>query len=245
MISKRNIFIALTVTLLVLIALGIFALAQFKRFLYPPAPPMPAVVSATMPDILAHLETTLRTKAPHILETLQPGLSTNEISKLETKFNLKLPDDIKQLYQWRNGARPMTTAVEDFFPLYRFVPLDEVLAARVDLTNQMASTTIIQRAASSVLAGHRRSWLCFFDDGSGNGYFYDPERKGEQDAIFYNDMEDAEYIFFPSLKNVLAGVGRCYEKGAFKVKAGEHGPELDEDYQAAEQLWHEFGASRP
>jgi len=243
MSRAQKVYIVLAISFVVLAGFGYFGMAKFREFLYPPAPPMPAVVSATMPDILAQLETTLKAKAPHILETLQPGLSTDEVAKLETKFNIKLPDDIKQLYQWRNGARPNTNTLEEFFPLYQFVPLQEMLEER-EIIDKQQPTSFVQRAATKALIGHRDSWLCLFADGAGNGYFYDPKRTVEQGSYFYHYMEDADFLFFPSMKNVMAGVARCYEKEAFKVKPGTNSVELDENYEAAEKIWTEFGARR-
>ena len=159
--------------------------------------------------------------------------------------SIYLPEDIKQLYKWRNGSRPMTNRVEDFFPLYRFVPLDEACAEKTGVAKQVQSVSIIQRTGYSLFAGHHDSWLCIFSDGSGNGYFYDHKRKQAEGLVFYNYADEADYMFFPSMKNVLAGVARCYETGAFKAKATNAVFELEENYEAASKIWGEFGAGRP
>jgi cell wall assembly regulator SMI1 len=205
---------------------------------------MPAEVSMPMNEVLARLEGVLRTNAPQVLATLQPGLSEQAIAKLEKDFGVNLPDDIKELYQWHNGSRPATNVLEEFLPLYRYVPLDEALTERKTIQQQAQSANLIGRVGGNLFAGHRDSWICLFDDGAGNGYFYDPKRKPAEGSVFYNYMDEADYTFFPCTKNVLAGVAACYEHGAFSVKASQGSYELDEDYEAAAKIWSEFGVSR-
>jgi hypothetical protein len=59
--------------------------------------------------------------------------------------------------------------------------------------------------------------------------------------VFYNFTEEASFVFFPSAKNLMAGVTKCYESGVFHVKPGSSPPELEEDFQQAEKVWKEFG----
>lgn len=41
---------------------------------------------------------------------------------------------------------------------------------------------------------------------------------------------------FPSAKNLMAGITRCYEEGAFRLKRGLWPPELDEDSERAQRI---------
>jgi hypothetical protein len=41
----------------------------------------------------------------------------------------------------------------------------------------------------------------------------------------------------------MAGIAKCYEQGAFRVKPGSTPPQLDEDFEQAAKIWREFGAS--
>ena len=102
---------------------------------------------------------------------------------------------------------------------------------------------MVQRAAFGVFAGHRRSWITLFDDGCGDGYFFDPKRKPQEGAVFYSFAEDGSYVFFPSLGNLLAGAAKCYEVGAFSWTNGPSGPHLEEDFNQSRKVWDEFGSS--
>src|SRR6516225_5507290 len=75
-----------------------------RRFFYPPAPPMPSVVSKPTAQILAELEAIMRNKAPQVLDQMQTGLSDQEITALERQAGIQLPDEIRALYRWRNGC---------------------------------------------------------------------------------------------------------------------------------------------
>ena len=214
-----------------------------ERFFYPLAPPMPPVVSKSTSQILSELEATLKTNAPRVLEHMQAGLSDGEIKKLELAAGIQLPADIKTLYRWHDGCQSRDPLSFSPIPGHRFLPLNESLGLSSILSNQLASATASQRAVANVVAGHRKSWICLFDDGSGDGYFYDPKRKTEEGAIFYTFTQDASFVFFPSLKNLLAGTVKCYETGAYSWTNQPSGPGLDEDFDKSKAVWDEFGAS--
>jgi cell wall assembly regulator SMI1 len=214
-----------------------------QTFLYPLAPPMPAVVDESMPEILAHLESVLKTNAPQVLATLRPGISPDQISQLEQQYHVQLPDDIAAIYEWHDGAAAMsTTNYLDFIPIHRFVPLEEMLSEKDDETKGQATATPVQKAVSRTLTGFRDNWYCLFDDGTGNGYYFDPTRKPAEGAVFSGYVEDNDYTFFPSPKNLMAGIAKCYGQGAFRIKPGSEPLQLDEDFDQAAKIWKEFGA---
>lgn len=240
---KRIVAIALMVVAGLLVVSALLIPGAIRRFFYPPAPPMPSVVDKSTAQILSELEGAMRSKAPKVLDQMQTGLSDGEIAALEGQSGVRLPDEIKTLYRWRNGCRSSDPRVAGPIPGHRFVPLKEALGLVTALSNQVAQVTAVQRAAIGLLAGHRRSWISLFDDGSGDGYFFDPKRKPEEGAVFYSFAEDGSYVFFPSLRNLLAGTVKCYEKGAFLWTNGPSGPHLDEDFNQSRRIWDEFGAS--
>lgn len=232
------------IAVVVLILLGLGARKKMTQFFYPVAPAMPAVVGESMPEILARLETVLQTNAPHVLAGLQPGLSTAEIAKLEERYQVRLPEDIKAIYAWHNGSAGTTNYLSgDFIPIHRFLPLEEALADHVCSRPGLASP--VQMAAAFFLTSHRDSWISLFADGAGDGYWYDPKRPAAEGAVFYNFTETGTYEFFPSAKNLMAGIAKAYEIGIFRVKPGSKPPELDEDFERAQKFWDEFGASNP
>src|SRR6185436_8749238 len=119
--------------------LGIFALiavltaavlligpSMLRSSLYPKAHRLPAVVSETAEQLLAHLQTVLETNAPVIAQSLQPGLTDAQISELETRGGFHLSADLKALYRWHNGMA--TNAPDGLLPGQQFLSLEEMVA---------------------------------------------------------------------------------------------------------------------
>ena len=93
------------------------------------------------------------------------------------------------------------------------------------------------RAATNVFIAHRQNWIPIFVDGAGDGYFYDPGRP----AFFYNMAEVRYYLWFPSLRNFLAGTIECYASGAFTLSSDGIG--LEEDYDRSFGVWNRVAVS--
>jgi cell wall assembly regulator SMI1 len=247
---KTLLIVSSLLGLIVLIAVGAFIFkTRFDRMMYPLAPPMPPAVSQSMDEILGQLEGQLREKAPQILTNLQPGLSQEKINDLEKSSGIKIPDEIKALYHWHDGIdrsaiKKSGSLIEGPMPYQVFSSLEDALYESRALSNQVAGATPIQRMAFNGLAGYTKNWIRIFGDG-GDGYFYDLNRKPEQGAVFYHSMEEGDYLFFSSPKNLFAGMVKCYQQNAFIWKAETNGACLDEDFEAVDKIWREFGAALP
>src|ERR1700744_1618657 len=204
--KSKRLLIGISVFALVIAAVistVFFAVSKFNQSNYPTAPPMPPAVSQSMEEILVQLEGELRTNAPDVLTNLRPGLSMDKIDELEKQAQIKIPADIKAIYHWRDGYYREKSKVSGFqktvpMPGGYFMPLEESLETRRILNNQLAGATLAQLTAYQTLAGFTKTWLTLFDDGGGDGYFYDPDRRPEQGAIFSHDMEPGDYTFFSS-----------------------------------------------
>lgn len=240
---SRIMTIGIVIALVLFVALIFMAKTGIRRFFYPTAPPMPVTVATPVSEVIVRLESVLKTKAPYVLESLQPGLTSEQIGNLEKESGIRLPDEIRAIYQWRNGtARPSKGVLNDFIPIHRFLSLEEALGEKTITQSQVSKATTLQRAASRVFAGHRDSWICLFSDGAGDGYYFDPTRKLSEGAVFYCFAETTSYTFFPSIKNLLSAITKCYERDVFYIKQGSNPPELEENFELAPKIWHEFGS---
>jgi len=226
----------------VTLAAGILSAAPWtlRSFFYPKPAGLPPVVAKSMEELLPRLQAALEKRAPEVVKLLQPGLTTEEIAGLEGRGGFKLSPDLRALYRWRNGMLAHGNA--GLLPGRRFLPLGEVVRERTLIAGQVAAQDWYHRLMFSIFAGHRRSWVTIIDDGSGDGYFYDPERTEAAGAFFYNMSETRDYLWFPSLRNFLAGATECYETGA--IKPAKSGGELEEDYVRTRKILERFGLSR-
>ena len=211
-----------------------------RSFFYPKPIGLPPVVTNTTDQLITRLQSVLESNAPIVAQVLQPGLSDAQISALETEGGFLLSDDLRALYRWHNGMT--TNSTVGLLPGQRFRPLDELIRERAIQRQQLASATSVERAAFAVFAGHTRDWLQVLDDGSGDGYFFDPKRKDTEGAFFFHFAEVGYYVWFPSFRNFLSGIIEGYETGCFKVTSDGTG--LDEDTERIQLIWERLAKPR-
>jgi cell wall assembly regulator SMI1 len=222
----------------VLIAGVLVGRSALLSFFYPRPGKLLPVVSETTEQLLMRFQSVLEKQAPEVLRSLQPGLSEEKITELEKKGGFTLSADLHSLYRWRNGSKEYQ---KNLIPGQRFLPLEEVVAERVALKEELKAVSFAQRTFYAVFAGYRKTWVHILDDGAGDGYFYDPSRSGTSGEFFYHLAEGGYYVFFPSLRNFLKGAIDCYEQEIFIVK--DEGANLDEDYDRAMKVWNNLGYS--
>jgi hypothetical protein len=231
--SRKFLLIALAVTTAFVLVVTLAGPQMLRSVFYPKPSSLPDDVNESSDQLIVRLEAVLATNAPIVIKSLQLGLSEAQIAELETGAKIRLPQDIRALYRWRNGMA--TNSTVGLLPGQRFLPLQELIAERALIRRRSG-------VAFRILAGHREGWLHVLDDGAGDGYFYDPDRKDSEGAFFFHFGEVAHYLWFPSVRNFLSGVIACYESGA--VRASADGKSLEEDSRKTEQIWSRFGKSR-
>lgn len=237
-----KIAIGAAIAIVMVMAFQFWAHTQARMFFCPLAPPMPGAVNLPMSEVLRRLTLILQAKSPHVLPGLQPGVSALEIRKLEQQYNVQLPNDIIAIYEWRDGARysPMYLG-DNFIPLHRFVPLEEAL--KRERTEAKRPAMRFRLAMARIFFGYRDRWFCLLDDGAGGGCFFDLTRKPSEGAIFCTFTEDNALTYFPSPKNLMAGIAMCYAQGAYHLKVRRSHLEVDENLDQSAKIWKAFGAS--
>lgn len=241
---KRILLLVLGASLLLLavlaVAVVLFVRSSMRRFAdlsYPIASSMPPEVEGSMDEVLSRLETALAANAPQTLAALQPGLSADRISELEKQGGITLSPELRALYRWRNGLP--SDASHDFIPGHQFPSLEQVIDRKAAEAKSLASATALQRTSYNAIVGYRTPWLPLFPDAAGDGYFYDPKRAPHEGAVFFHFAEISRYVFFPSAKNLLAGIAECYETGVFSTDSSGR---LVQDYEKTDAVWRKYGS---
>jgi hypothetical protein len=228
-----KILLAVSAFVAIIVMVVILAGPSMQRsFFYPKSHDLPSVVGQATEQLLVRLQSTLDANAPAVARSLQSGLSAAELTELEARGGFRLSDDLRALYRWHDGMQ--TNSTVGLLPGQRFVPLAEVVTERATMQQQKG-------VAFRVFAGYRRGWLHVVDDGAGDGYFYDPKRTDAEGAFFQHFAEAGYYLWFPSLRNFMAGVIDCYESRAVRVTAD--GKNLDEDFERVQKIWERFAKS--
>lgn len=234
--ARKALLTTLAIVVIIVSGLVLAAPSIQRSFFYPKPNGLPPVVDQTTEQLLARLQAVLETNAPVVASVLQPGLPDEQIVALESRGGFRLSDDLRALYRWHNGIA--RTSAIGLLAGERFVPLDEIVQEKSLVGQQVASGSRFQRAAYFVFAGHRKGWIHVLDDGAGDGYFYDPNRTDVEGAFFYHFAENGHYLWFPSVRNFLAGVIECYESRA--LRSGADGKSLDEDIERTQKIWERF-----
>lgn len=86
-------------------------------------------------------------------------------------------------------------------------------------------------------------WLPVFEDISGDGYFYDMARGEARGGVFYCSADTNSYVFFPSIRNLLAGTLKCYKNNIFKIVKYDNQTTLEDGYYQSRTIWLEFGSA--
>jgi cell wall assembly regulator SMI1 len=205
---------------------------------YPEPSGMPASVDGTMESKLQGLDLALKASAPDVMASLQPGLSEEQIAKIEAESGFRLTDDLKALYRWHNGSLPGARA--NLIPSYRFRPLEEAVRCRGEQQKQVAAAGFVNRCVYDLVAGYRTGWLPVIDGQDGVGFFFDPDRNGSPGSFFYFFAENHQLQFFPSIGNFAAGCTEAYNSGIYyRGKDGQ----ITEDYSRSLSLWSRYASS--
>lgn len=212
-----------------------------KKYLYPQAPPMPAAVTTPMDQLLKELEIEMRAKTPEVLKSFLPGLHDFEIDRLEQIAGVKLPPDIRKLYKWHNGQR--SAGIAGPIPGHRFIPLQEAVEEKNNLWRKNHDQNRVRRVFLNSFIKHRKMWLPVFEDISGDGYFYDMARGEARGGVFYCSADTNSYVFFPSIRNLLAGTVKCYKNNIFKIVKYDNQTTLEDGYYQSRTIWLEFGSA--
>jgi hypothetical protein len=209
------------------------------EFFYPTIINTIPPVNEDLAAILNEFEAVLKEKNKTVYDTLNPGLTAEEIRKLEEEYQVKLPEEIAALYMWHNGCSDFEHGLMngEIIPGHWFVPLKYALDQNKSLSQ--GGDTFVQKVFFELFAGHKKTWIILLDDGCSDGYFYDPTQKTGSGYIFYNCAEMSHYVFFSSLKNQLKAFIECYQKDIYRM---DNTMEI-KDYEAAEKVMSKYGVS--
>jgi hypothetical protein len=81
---------------------------------------------ARLTDILEELLASLAWHGEPV-EALKKGLLLSEIEDVISRLPFHLPEEVSELYQWRNGTASTPGEMVNFRPYYRFLPLQEAV----------------------------------------------------------------------------------------------------------------------
>ena len=159
-----------------------------------------------MKSELEKLDKNIKEKRPEYYAILQKPLSEKEISELETKYNIKLNSDLKELYLWKNGQSQSNSKA--FVNNSMFEPLEYVLSGNKEFTEMIGYDFEIEN-------WWNKNWLPIFSNGGGSYICYDLKgiftgEKGQ--LIEYWNADNDRSVIAPNLTSFIKKLNQYYEK---------------------------------
>lgn len=157
-----------------------------------------------------------------VVELLQDPISRSEIDLLIEKLNIDLPDEVYELFGWRNGV---LTPEEYFlgqtwiFPLGGFFPIQNSIGQYNYYTENDEYW--------------KKSMFLLFESGGGEMYLIECNKSSPQFGMIFKHSDgaiDYEVIIsaYDSLRNLITTIVECYKEGAFvcNPKTGVRIPDM-------------------
>jgi cell wall assembly regulator SMI1 len=178
-------------------------------------------------DLIERLDKWVKENRPSVYEKLLPGLSSEEISRLEKDLGVALPDQMRAFLEWRNGQTLYD--VESFYYNYTLMDAGDIGESN-DMLNELLEGGDFDREN-----WWNPKWVPFMANGAGDYYCVDMEGSfGGQvgQVLEFNHDYEARDIQFPSFAKWLETTVEAFEAGLFEY--GDYGmePVDDEQYQA-------------
>lgn len=149
-----------------------------------------------------------------LIELIQPGLSVQDIQGYIANLPFQLPQEVYQLYHWRNGVQiPEFHDISlDFIPGFWFLPLAETLKKYEHLKEFKKNCTFLQDPA------YHRPWFPILS--SDLGYFLVLGDKNTciSTPVFFLSWNSGDLTFearYSSLTSMMTVIAECYESGAY------------------------------
>lgn len=161
-----------------------------------------------MHNLIQKLDNYLSTLRPDYYSELNEPLDDSQLDKLEAYYKIKIPEDLRTLYKWKNGQKQ--NCYEALVNNSTFVPLHQALYDASEL-NPMIGTDF------DVENWWNENWIPIFQNGGGDSICYDLKGIFTGDAgqlvEFWHEDNDRNVIS-TSLAIFFAKIIEFYETNA-------------------------------
>jgi len=135
-----------------------------------------------------------------------PGLTFDEILEEVETLGFPLPNELYELYQWRNGTE---IDIPSFvFPAFEFIPLKKV----VELNQQADNDPMIRE----LFTFNDQPLLPFMArNGRHCAVILSLRSTLKSPVVYIGKQGSGEYIAFSSVTNMMRSLAECFETGAY------------------------------
>ncbi|MEH1820035.1 MAG: SMI1/KNR4 family protein [Nostoc sp.] len=170
-------------------------------------------------DALDRILNWLQQNKPSYASSLQPGLTYEEIEEKVKNLPFRLPREVYELYQWRNG---MIDDDSEFFSYYRFIPLEEALQLEKEISKNFGLSLPF-------------GWFPIFDFENEGFAIIGAEENTESSPVLNTYLSDD--IRYTNLTNMMQCIAECYEINAYYIDESGH---LKQDNKLAKTILQKY-----
>lgn len=143
---------------------------------------------------------------PSFANSFLPGLTNQEIQTKIQHLPIELPEEIYELYCWRNGTEGRHNC--EFYPALNFLTLEKAVKLYEDIV------TLDNTEEEIKFEGYKLFPFITTDAELTNVLVKDKQEKSSLIIDLY--LEDCEpEIIYTSLTNMMLTIAECYETGAY------------------------------
>ncbi|KAF2339787.1 SMI1/KNR4 family protein [Flavobacterium tistrianum] len=158
-----------------------------------------------MKELVKRLNDQLETLRPDYYQNLKEPLSEKGIEILVEKYQVQIPNDLIELYKWKNGQ--VYDCYEAFANNSMFMPLEDVLESWEELTSMIGSDFEIEN-------WWNMNWLPIFGNGGGSYICYDlgglfTGDKGQ--LIEFWNRDNDRNVIAPNLETFISKIVNYYD----------------------------------
>lgn len=182
-----------------------------------------------MIEALERIMNWLRKHQPDYAASFLPGLKPDEIQAAEAELGFKLPEEIYQLYQWRNGTKKDAMAI--CFPPMQFLPLSEA----IEYSQGWNGYILEEKKFMEDSKWYETSPLfIFIQDNCDFCGIPVVDYQIEKSPVVVLGEGYMPHIFYTSLTDMMFTLAECYETNAYYL--GKDGYVEEDECKAAEVL---------
>lgn len=169
--------------------------------------------NTSLMQVLERILSWFQANKPNIAQSLQPGLSREQIEAQVQALPFCLPEEVYQLYQWRNGS--LATAPVDLMPQYRMLSLEDAIADR-----KLSYEIYLGCRGDEVRdSDDDISWLPLFAE-DGNFYVVKGDTNPQASMPIlsrseYSTTQDDLTLVFNNLTDMMLAIAECFETGVY------------------------------
>lgn len=166
----------------------------------------------------------LKQNQPEFADSFLPGITIDEIKKIEKEIGFKLSEEICKLYQWRNGTTKYGKAL--FFPSIQYLPFEEALMVSQDISFEISSEE------DGYFYENKPIFTFIFEENEGCAIPLEKVRLKKTPVLYFFGEEPELSVCYKNLTTMMQLFAECYETGAYYLD--NEGFTCEDEYKVSE-----------